>query len=68
MTQLITPARNGKDFIKVRHLSARRCLRLTALATPGHSSTLNDPGVSRYFYFHILGLASFTLSVCPCRL
>ena len=48
--------------LKARHLSARRRLKLTVLTIPGHSSTLNDPGVSRYRYFSILGLASFTLS------
>jgi hypothetical protein len=62
-------ARSKRErLLKARHLSARRRLRFTALAPPGHSAPLNDPGVSRYRYFQILGLASFTLSVCPCRL
>jgi hypothetical protein len=62
-------ARSKRErLIKARRLSARRRLRLTESTTPGHSSSLNDPGVSRYRYFSILGTASLTLSVFPCRL
>ena len=61
------PLETGKTF-KARHLSARRHLRFTALITPDHSEAMNETGVSRYRYFQILGLASFTLSVFPCRL
>jgi hypothetical protein len=55
-------------LLKARNLSARRRLRLTVLITPDHSEAMNETGVSRYCYFQILGLASLTLSVCPCRL
>ena len=62
-------ARSKRErLLKARHLSARRHLRLTALITPDHSEAMNETGVSRYCYFQIIGLASFTLSAFPCRL